>query len=1769
MPTVSASNLIGRVAVRVVRRLIGSPDQNDGFAKLVMHRLSRDEMTAVATMIIADAALQREVEIALPRHHFVGTTGLDDAVLTDEPITELRCRPCTAPKTARLMALVDDSQASSMAKVTKITRDTFLSEDLVDIWVEEAAKLAGVTFPEETGRILRNAFAGLIRCDRSSLRRFAQYVAEVVTSVERLSPKRALGASLWCLQIPSFPEVFDGIKSERASDYQRAFSRHAKNDCYLLKRTPQQAPIARRDLEKNLEIVRNTIPNSLVATIEDFIRAGDNWTDQAERVAKEDWNQVLPFFHNGSKTEAKGLGEKTYEVFRLLDTDRFDPQDWDYVDLLKSRGKKPARADSDIHFYNKRNAEIHADPTLAAMWERFIFGVDLPCTNFHVGLLQCVQRLITSRAAIAGPVYLEVTAVDSEKLRLRRKSRDACLFFETRYKHLTPLLSGIAEFRKVEVFGYSELLKAWARDKGFRPPSGKKACQLTFKVRLTSTAHPENHTDDIRLTWEFRPNSVLNGYAGDLKRCHEYAEKKKQAPLLLSVLELSSKNAKTAYATISLEDASSLLPPSPTAEQGSFVPRARNSVNLGDEFRKTVKLLGNKGFLDQALSTNLADRFKAFDEAYSSAIETMLKGTADYTAVFQQSAQYQELLDRICREVTTESARAQLLKALLRIGVSRVKAHEPGGDCAIVCPWNPLRLESLAAKEQRFRRMVVELLNEHRAAFSDFTGDLFFAEAKRDLDYPGLPEVGLIWRGEDSDLVAYTDHLGDYSLMEVPLATPGQPSRTNESSRNTARQISDITDSYLELQPHERDNFSIILYNCDSKTLPTAVVEAISDTEGDSPDDTTCRVILTHQNRKVLAEFYETISAQEGDDDAFYVSEANKDFMARVRINIMVDQFTGRASEAEHITDIVFCQDVISRHADIAREPMTRSGYTLPAEDLVVHRWGRKKQLVAGKNSSTLLLTSPAQTSVGWAYLNAIASILDCDYARRAWEDQACLVPAKKLNFDKEETARIFEDTHALGNWVVNFDDLLDRRILRHRDIKVIRYRQSSSSGRNLIISSKAKETLLRATLLQKLSSLLPPGLQTREKEAVAEKFIQRANDISGNLVLRAARRGSNANELIGLVLSHHLVTLELGPEAQPLCFLLDDYAVWLGQTEERIADLIILSMSESQLGEKQLDIILTEAKFIGFSQLATASNESRRQLRDSMKLLERAMTGTSACLDQQLWLDRISDLLLEGIQNVDQNIDIANWRSAVRSRKIKICLRGYSHVFVHGPPEHELDGRKFTGIEGCSGWQESYSRADVKLLIDSFISGGRQKEVMDLRVAMSGIPIAERKYSPLPLSTNLLDSLEKVSRAPQPNVSTTAAANATAESASSTPLAVTGDKPAGMPSAPTSLGAITKLPEEAPKPEPDENEAAWVADTTARLKHALLKRQLSAEILEARPTPNALLCRIKGSDRLTVDLVQAKASEIRTTDGLDILNVREGIGEVMLMLARPSRKVLSLQEVWKTWHPTGDLNTDLLIAVKESDGGPLFFSPYPQPHTLIAGFTGSGKSVLIQNIILAIGATNTPANAQIAIIDPKQGLDFLAFEDLPHLHFPVITESEPAIEALEGFVEEMEARYARFKKAKVQNIDLFTKKTGEEMARIWIVHDEFGDWMQDESYKESVTALVNRLGQKARAAGIYLIFCSQRPDNSVFPMILRSNLNNRLVLKVDSVGTSEIATGHKNMGAEKLLGKGHLLALLGNYPEPLYAQVPFISGDDLQQMVAHIRDRYPQSPSK
>jgi S-DNA-T family DNA segregation ATPase FtsK/SpoIIIE len=289
---------------------------------------------------------------------------------------------------------------------------------------------------------------------------------------------------------------------------------------------------------------------------------------------------------------------------------------------------------------------------------------------------------------------------------------------------------------------------------------------------------------------------------------------------------------------------------------------------------------------------------------------------------------------------------------------------------------------------------------------------------------------------------------------------------------------------------------------------------------------------------------------------------------------------------------------------------------------------------------------------------------------------------------------------------------------------------------------------------------------------------------------------------------------------------------------------------------------------------------------------------------------------------------------------------------------------------------------------------------------------------------------------------------------------------------------------------------------------------------------------------------------------------VRGEPGIVALSIARPSRQVLHTLDVWKRWSPGDQGNHKLLIGVKEEDSELLFVSPTDNaPHTLIAGMTGSGKSVLMQNIILSIACTNTVEQAKILLIDPKLGVDYFAFDGLPHISGGLVEDQHVAIERLNNLLIEMDRRYSVLKANRCSNIFELSQKENptETLPCLWVIHDEFAEWMMTDAYRDTVSNVVSRLGVKARAAGIFLIFAAQRPDNHVMPMQLRSNLGNRLILRVDSEATSEIALGGEK-GAEGLLGRGHMVAKLEGQAGLIYSQVPLISSEEIRSMVDAVR---------
>lgn len=336
----------------------------------------------------------------------------------------------------------------------------------------------------------------------------------------------------------------------------------------------------------------------------------------------------------------------------------------------------------------------------------------------------------------------------------------------------------------------------------------------------------------------------------------------------------------------------------------------------------------------------------------------------------------------------------------------------------------------------------------------------------------------------------------------------------------------------------------------------------------------------------------------------------------------------------------------------------------------------------------------------------------------------------------------------------------------------------------------------------------------------------------------------------------------------------------------------------------------------------------------------------------------------------------------------------------------------------------------------------------------------------------------------------------------------------------------------------------------------------------EPKFSPNSLIFVFDGSPRsMSVAAIQSRITDIKVHYGVDIRRIVPLRRKVSIHVAREHRQRVNWEEVWPQVAEECKRDRKLYIGVAEEDGRSLFLDPVENhaPHTLVAGATKSGKSVLLRNLLFGIASIYEPHESRIILIDPKMGQDYYAFAGLPHLyggeggHGWISTQQE-AGDMLQTLVAEMNERTRMLSKYHCENLPQYQavvdKDSPDWMPALWVFHDEFATWMLDRGYKQLVDNTIAQLAVMARSVGIHLVFATQRPSADVVTPQTRSNLGNRLVLKVADVNNSTIALGRP--GAENLLGGGHILLKREGEDgdEPVEGQVAFHDKRDIEAQV-------------
>lgn len=338
-----------------------------------------------------------------------------------------------------------------------------------------------------------------------------------------------------------------------------------------------------------------------------------------------------------------------------------------------------------------------------------------------------------------------------------------------------------------------------------------------------------------------------------------------------------------------------------------------------------------------------------------------------------------------------------------------------------------------------------------------------------------------------------------------------------------------------------------------------------------------------------------------------------------------------------------------------------------------------------------------------------------------------------------------------------------------------------------------------------------------------------------------------------------------------------------------------------------------------------------------------------------------------------------------------------------------------------------------------------------------------------------------------------------------------------------------------------------WGQDVGVRLSGKLRSYGVAARVLSTQLTPNGCLVKFKGEDKLNQAFIEKHTDAILSTTGLKITFCKSVPMGFNVFVASEKRESVTIWNMWnnREVQRKGGVNLKFLVGLDEETNSTVYVELNTDPHSIIFGGTGSGKSVFVKMLLLDMAATNSSKKLQIVLINPKKVGDYQALAGLPHMVRKEIRERTEAEEFIEELLDEMNARATKLGDAGFSHYRDYNEKHPEDaIPAIVVVHEELPAWtMMHPEYKKFLQTKMTPIITQSRALGIYVIFVAQRPDKNVFVEQIRSNCGNRIGFKVAKEEDSIIGLGYS--GAEKLLGYGHL-----SFKER-FAQAPYVVGDE------------------
>ncbi|MFD8700622.1 FtsK/SpoIIIE domain-containing protein [Kitasatospora purpeofusca] len=733
-----------------------------------------------------------------------------------------------------------------------------------------------------------------------------------------------------------------------------------------------------------------------------------------------------------------------------------------------------------------------------------------------------------------------------------------------------------------------------------------------------------------------------------------------------------------------------------------------------------------------------------------------------------------------------------------------------------------------------------------------------------------------------------------------------------------------------------------------------------------------------------------------------------------------------------------------------------------------------------------------------------------------------------QVQFDQHQ--ELFTTLHGVAHWVVTLDSFIGREqidaLSNRPDVILVKPSVGKNESYTLIVSSQTGRQFVVQRLRRRLEQI---GVVTsQDSEDTAQRIYEVGRNVAPGAVLRSLGIGTTVNEVVGLVATRFVIDQQFPVPRQSVSLAtwisFDEHHRWFGRGHKTRADLGRFVLTVEDDGTVRLDVLVVESKF----RQAFDVGSAEEQLNRTTDLCNDAFRSDGEVrYDRPIWLDELATAIAQASGNVLRAADLpartvigsgdhrqveAKVLDALRSEDVRLGqVRGVAVAIA------AEDDQPAPAI-GSFG-KHTLVRLNKHELLDFIgaLCASQDPADADLLVA-AGDPV---------------ESVTASDTAAEPLAAGTSAGLPDPEEPVA-PVEVAGAAaPATIPSPP--VGGYSAAEAD---PVPLDGRRGGLSEEELRLRYnkvvdVFARHRVSVTTPETnawQEGPGFYIFRFVPEPGVTVDKLTNRRDEIFLALSLPSgfsIRTRSDRGAVLFEIPKIDEEKYGVdaEALWQQC----PVDTERLIAPLGADieGNPVTIdlSSADSPHLLVAGTTGSGKSIALDTILKGLIRYDESA-LRLRLVDPK-GTELVNFEDDPHLDGMIGMDAADAMEILEETVKEMELRYKDMKEIRTRKLVEYNAKVDETDRKPWIVIvlDEYADLTSDPEEKKSIEALLKRLTQKARAAGIHVIAATQRPSADVISTTIRSNFPAQLALRVKTATDSRIILDET--GAEALAGQG------------------------------------------